>query len=180
MARRSALKKLAKTGPLQSLIDREQLEAATAPLVSRFAEQHGDYSRNLRFVVNNGSTTVGRWKTAKALSPSQEAAIVHCQNLWAKLGSQCLVVDFEKVRGLGHGDGYSQHEAFAQLGRIQGHFPGPLQSYWNVFENVCRHDLPAGVAGSRLANNKRSSMDAARIVVCFVADIIAMKERLSY
>ena len=175
MARRATNRK--PKGPLQALHDREQLEELAAPLVNRFAEQHGDFSRNLRFVANNGSTTIDRWKASKSLSDSQQAAILHCQRMWAKLGSQSLVVDFERVRGLGHGDGYSQHEAFAEIARIESAFP---RDYWAVFEGVCRHDLPAGVAGSRMATNKRSSIDAARIIVCFVADLIAMRERLTY
>lgn len=175
MGRRSPVRK--PKGQLQTILDREQLEAATAPLVNRFAEQHGDYRRNLRFVTNNGSTTVGRWIAAKSITDSQRAAIEHCQRLWEKLGSQCLVIDFERVRGQQHGPGYSQHEALAELHRISSAFP---HDYWDVFERVCRWDEPAGKAGSRLANNNRSSIDAARLVTCFIADIISMRERLTY
>src|SRR5690348_8269884 len=151
-------------GPIQQILDREMIEEATAPLVNRFAEQHGDYSRNLRFVVNRGGTAIARWQTSGSLTDSQLAGILHCQNLWSKLGSQSVVVDFNRVRGQPHGAGYSQHEAFTEIARISADFP---YAYWNVFENVCRHDLPAGVAGSRLANTKRSAETAARMIVCF-------------
>jgi hypothetical protein len=175
MTRRATAQK--PKGPVQQMIDREAIEAATAPLVNRFTEQHGDYSRNLRFVVNRGGTAIDRWKNSNRLSEGQQAGILHCQNLWAKLGSQCLVADFDKVCGQTHGDGLSQHEAFAEIARISAAFP---HDYWSVFENVCRHDLPAGVAGSRLANTKRSAETAARLIVCFIADLISMRERLSY
>ncbi len=164
-------------GPIQAMIDRERIEEAAAPLVNRFAEQHMVLERNLRFVTNRGATTVDRLASTGALSESQQAAIRHCQRLWAKLGSQSLVADFDKVVGQVHGDGYSQHEALAELHRISKGFPS---EYWLVFEAVCRFDEPAGVAGSRLANNKRSSIDAARMVTCFIADLIAMREGLSY
>jgi hypothetical protein len=145
--------------------------------VNDFAAKHGDYERNMRFVVNRGGTAIDRWRTAGKLSDSQLAGILHCQHLWARIGSQSIVADFDRIRGMPHGDGVSQHEALTSLGRIASDFP---PTYWDVFENVCRHDLPAGVAGSRLANVRRSAEIAARCVVCFIADIIAMKERLSY
>ena len=164
-------------GPLQTLIDRQVVDENTAPLVNRFAEQHGDYSRNLRFVVNRYSSTVARWQSMGSLTDSQLAGINHCQNLWAKLGSQSVVVDFNKVRGQPHTDGLTQHEALAEIHRISKGYP---DKYWSVFENVCRFDEPAGVAGSRLANTKPRAETAARTIVCFIADMIATRERLSY
>jgi hypothetical protein len=164
-------------GPYQAMIDREANEESSAPLVSAYAEQHGDYEKNLRFVRNRGGTAVDRWTKAGALSDSQLAGILHCQTLWAKLGSQSVVIDFERVRGLPHGEGYSQHEALAEIHRIKSAYP---LAYWDVFERVCRFDEPAGTAGSRLSNIKRSAEIAARTIVCFIADMIATRERLSY
>jgi hypothetical protein len=177
MGRKANAAKRPKGPLLQQILDRETIEAATAPLVNRFAEQHGDYGRNLRFVTNRGGTAIDRWRRDGNLSDSQVAGILHCQNLWSKLGSQSVVVDFDRVRGQPSGIGYSQHEALAEVHRISSSFP---HDYWDVFENVCRHDLPAGVAGSRLANTKRSAETAARLIVCFIADLISMRERLSY
>jgi hypothetical protein len=168
-------------GPIQQLLDRETLEAATAPLVNRFAETHMDCSRNLRFVMNQSSTTIMRWVRDKnnPLSDGQQAAILHCQRLWAKLRSPRLVVDMEATAGSGDASSFNVHqiEALGDLHRIATGFP---TDYWMVYENVCRHDLPSGVAGSRLANSKRSAETAARTIVAFVADMIAMRENLSY
>lgn len=177
MVRKSTARK--PVGPMQRIHDRETLEAATAPLVNRFAEVHGDYSRNLRFVANRGGTAIDRWKRDGNLSDSQQAGILHCQSLWAKLRMPRVVVDFEREVAGGDSEGWThrQLEALGDLHRISSEFP---HDYWNVFENVCRHDLPAGVAGSRLANTKRSAETAARLIVAFIADLISMRERLSY
>lgn len=70
-----------------------------------------------------------------------------------------------------------EHQALSDLARIKGYFPA---KYWCVFENVCRFDEPAGVAGSKLATNKDEHVAAARMTVKFVASVIAQNERLSY
>jgi len=127
-------------------------------------------------LINRGGTPVARWKAAKLLSDSQVAAIDHCETLWSRLGGKALVMDLARIPGVGQGNGWAEQEALDDLKRIKGYVPG---KYWCVFENVCRFDQPAGTAGSDLANNTRSAIDAARIVVMFVADIVAMKERLA-
>jgi len=126
-------------------------------------------------LINRGGTPVARWKAAKLLSDSQVAAIDHCETLWSRLGGKALVMDLARIPGAGQGNGWAEQEALDDLKRIKGYVPA---KYWSVYENVCRFDEPAGTAGSGLANNTRSAIDAARIVVSFVADIIAMRERL--
>ena len=165
-------------GPLKRLLDRERTEEETAPLVNPFREQHGNFERNMRFVVNRGGTAIDRWKAAGYLSESQEAAILHCQNLWAKLRQPRIVANLD-ANGGGGVEEWTVHqvEALHELGRIAADFP---PKYWDVFENVCRHDLPAGVAGSRLSNVRKAAEISARQVVCFIADLVAMRERLSY
>jgi hypothetical protein len=127
-------------------------------------------------LMNRGGTPVARWKAAKLLSDSQVAAIDHCETLWSRLGGKALVMDLARIPGAGQGNGWAEQEALDDLKRIKGYVP---PKYWSVYENVCRFDQPAGTAGSDLANNSRSAIDAARIVVMFVADIVAMKERLA-
>lgn len=164
-------------GPLQAMIDREVVEQNSAPLVNAFAASHGNYQRNLRFVVNRYGSTVTRWATDGNLTDSQLAGILHCQNLWARLGSKSIIVNFDRVHGQSHSDGMMQHEALDELHRIAKEYPSP---YWNVFERVCRFDEPAGTAGSRLSNHKRSAEIAARTIVAFIADMISFREKLSY
>ncbi|MES3152538.1 hypothetical protein [Sphingomonas faeni] len=126
-------------------------------------------------LINRGGTPVARWKAAKLLSDSQAAAIDHCEALWARLGGKGLVMDLSRIPGAGQGNGWSEQEALDDLKRIKGYFPN---KYWAVYENVCRFDEPAGFAGSALTECRNDQVAAARTTVQFVADVIAMKERL--
>jgi hypothetical protein len=166
-------------GPMQRLYDREQLEDATAPLVNAFAEQHGDYERNLRFVANRGGTAIDRWKRDEYLSVSQQAAILHMQGRWKLIDQgQRLIVNLDRTVFGCNGEGnHKEIEARHDVHRIKSYFP---HEYWDIFERVCRWDEPAGTAGSRLANFNRTASESARLVVCMVADMIAMNERLSF
>lgn len=163
---------------------REQVAKATRrppveiPAVDPFIAQHGDYERNGRHVVNRGGTAIDRWRAAGQLSNTQLAAILHMQRLWGLAWSEPrIVANLDRTVFGSPGDGDMRSvDARIDISRIQKAFP---RDFWDVFENVCRHDEPAGVAGSRLANDSRTATTAARLVVCMVADMIAMRERLS-
>jgi hypothetical protein len=130
----------------------------------------------LKTLVNRGGTPVARWKAANLLSVTQVAAIDHCEALWARLGGKSLVMDFDRIPGGGQGNGWSEQEALDDLKRIKDYVPA---KYWSIFENVVRFDEPAGYAGSSLTDCKNDQVASARVVVQFVADIIAMKERVA-
>jgi len=161
-------------------------DAATQELVTDEARSHDHYERDVEFgvsrnrLVNRGGTPVRRWIAAKLLSETQQAAIAHCLSLWGIVsvsGSLSCNLGKDGVRG-GGGLGHAREaEAREDLKRIRGYFP---PAYYQCFENVCRFDEPAGVAGSKLSVKKDSHEAAARLIVQFVADTIAMKERLSY
>ncbi len=127
-------------------------------------------------LINRGGTPVARWKAAKLLSDSQVAAIDHCETLWARLCGKALVMDLARIPGAGQGNGWAEQEALDDLKRIKAYIPA---KYWSVFENVCRFDETAGFAGSALTDCRNDQVATARVTVQFVADIIAMKERLS-
>jgi len=178
MAKRTKLK-IDTRGPLQKLVDAEAANDHAQPLVNEFAARHGDYDRNLTKVVNRGGTPIARWQTAGLLSDSQNAAIAHCSALWDAIStSGGLVANLNRTVFGSPGDGNLREiEARDDLHRIKGYFPA---KYWDTYENVVRFDEPAGYAGSRLTECKNDQVSAARTVVQFVADIISMKERLSY
>jgi hypothetical protein len=155
------------------------------PLVNAFAARHGDYGpaadtgEMRKAMRNNGGSALSRWIKAGLLSEHQQAAIMHCLRLWRLAGTEPRVTaNLDRTVFGSPGDGNPDEiQARDDIFRISRDFPGP---YWNIFENVCRFDEPAGTAGSRLASISRSQAEGARLVVCMVADMIYMRERLSY
>ncbi len=122
---------------------------------------------------------VERWYRAKRLSDTQMSAIALMRHLWAIAGlSQSVTANYgERIPGSGNVEmrAMCEIEARKDLHRIQDYVPA---TYWGIFENVVRHGEPAGVAGSRLGFGDRTSDARAHTIVCFVADVICMKERL--
>lgn len=172
-------------GPLQRIMDREALEAEQSALDIITPEQRakGGYEGDGRRIVNRGGTPVARWIKAGKLSPSQITAIEHCQRLWRITGTDQRVTSLygEAFGGTGGTESESTIQRYMaakeDLARVEGYFTG-LDNWWNVFVNVCRFDEPAGVAGSRLGVVDKEAIHRALTTVCFIADIIATRERL--
>jgi len=160
-------------------------EPMDTPTQSQLA--NGSYER--KFVTHVETNTkamafvsshdpVQRWLDAGRLSDSQEVAILAVRRLW-RLTEQVRSITAnygERVIGSGNAErqAINEIEAREDLHRIRGYIPRP---YFDVFENVCRHGMPAGVAGGELGFGPRSAQDRAHQIVCFVADTIAMHER---
>lgn len=168
-------------GPLQRHIDNQSLaqQQADLDIITPQQRAKGTYAGDGRRIINRGGTPIMRWIDAGKLSETQALAIQTCYRLWALTGlEQRTTANYgERIPGAGDNDARAavEIEAREDLHRIQGYIPAP---YWAVFENVCRFDEPAGVAGSRLGFGNRSAEDRAHTTVCFVADLIAMRERL--
>lgn len=132
--------------------------------------------------INRGGTPIARWKRESLLTDNQCVAIDHCINLWARSGyRQKLTAEYgERIGGMGSAEYMSASaiDARKSLHKIIDYFPGPLRTYFGVFENICRFDMPAGVAGGELSRSHRTADARAHQVVCFVADIIFEKEKL--
>jgi hypothetical protein len=182
-------KRVKPSGPIQRLTDRQLAEEANAPLVNPFAAQHGDFERvhgidakgnlNMRPMINRGGTAIDRWSRDKLLSATQLAAIEHVRRLWTLVDAgPRLIANLDRTVFGCPGDGnMAEIEARDDLHRIRSTFH---PTYWDVFENVCRFDEPAGSAGSRMANDDPTRRTMARTIVCLIADHIYMRERLSY
>lgn len=140
---------------------------------------HADDFQRAVVHINRGGTPVMRWATDGKLSDSQQRAIAHCLYLWRLCGLEQRTTSSYGERILTTGDSEARAsceiEAREDLHRIQDYIPA---KYWATFENVVRFDEPAGVAGSKLGFGERSGADRAHTIVCFVADIIADRERL--
>lgn len=101
----------------------------------------------------------------------QREAVNWVTGLWEKAGPCGPVTSaWGEQRGHGAGDGQRQQDALTQLSQLKSMFP---HTYWAVFENVVRHNMPAGRAGSDLANNAPQAIAAARTTVGFIASKIA-------
>jgi hypothetical protein len=157
-----------------------------------FTTQHGDYqdrfvmhaetATRAKALVNRGGDPVSRWEAAGKLEPHQMLAITLLRGLWDQVGIKQRVTANYGER-IGGGDAEHaitrQIEARDRLHRIRDYFPAPLGSYFDVFENVVRHDWPAGVAGAGLGRSEKTAQARALTIVQFVADFIAMKELLT-
>lgn len=165
--------------------------AEIVPLVRPTAAQLANGSYEQRFITHVETNTkaqayvsdhdpVERWYRADRLSDTQVAAIDAVRRLWRLAGiEQKVTASYgERIAGYGSSErrALTEIKARQDLHRMQDYFPGTLTTYWQVFENVCRHGQSAGVAGAALGFGSRSAQDRAHTIVCFVADFISSKE----
>ncbi|MFV0922750.1 hypothetical protein ACR720_04585 [Sphingomonas parapaucimobilis] len=134
----------------------------------------GERQKTYTVLVNRGGTAIDRWingDKAGLFGEPQQLAIRHTQRLWVRADGHLRALDPARDVVDEHVDGMSQQEALDELQRYKDRMPRP---YWDVYENVCRFDEEAGVAGARIATNARSAVDAAKTTVAFAASLIAM------
>lgn len=161
--------------------------------VNPFASQHGQYverflthgEENVRakVAINRGGTPVCRWEAAGKLSQTQLLAIGHMAALWAAVEAPAAVTaryGAHSAKGTGSAEMAAARiiEAREDLNRAKDYFVGPLKAYFDVFEDVVRYGIAAGTAAAADGYSDRSAQERACTIVQFVADIIAMKERL--
>lgn len=140
-------------------------------------QRHSIRSEETRTVRHLYPHIVDRWlaEGGPGFELPERQAIDHCRGLWLRAATEGrLVANLNGTGGGSGGDGWSQHEALAELGVFQDRLP---RHVWDVFVNVVRHDLPAGTAGSNLANNTAQQQAAAKACVGFAASMIAQWRR---
>lgn len=146
-------------------------------VVDLSGELSGKRMSMVKVLLNRGGTAVDRWiardEKGLFLEPQQNA-IRYCRTLWARADGNLTATDPSLDR-VDAPLGWSQHEAMTELAKLKGLMP---RLYWEVYENVCRFDEEAGTAGSSIATNSRSAIDAAKTTVAFAASLIAMWRRL--
>lgn len=146
---------------------------------------NGDFERD--FVTHAESNTkamayrrrdtsvVEQWcrEGATGFEEPAKRAIADCITFWQRMGCQRITANYgERIAASTHGEGYTAQEAADEIAFRKGLVPA---RYWDVFENVVRHNEPAGVAGSRFAKNRPQQIASARAIVGLVANIIAMR-----
>lgn len=177
MAKRKA--KQDTRGPLQRALDAERVADDQSVIAVITPEQRakGTYSGERRIVNNHDP--VQRWIASGRLTDSQQLAIGYVRRLWEIAGlQQPLTANYGHVAigaGCAERRAAVEIEAREDLHRCQDYVPA---QYWSVFELVCRWGEPAGVAGSSMGFGGREAQTRALTIVCFVADVVATKERL--
>lgn len=142
----------------------------------------GERMTMIPVLLNRGGTAIERWLSSDAKRPSaqrlfgehEERAIRYCQGLWTRAEGLLAAIDPTRDR-VWAPLGWSQQEAMTELSLLQDRVPAP---FWRCYENVVRFDEEAGAAGSSLATNSRSAVDAAKTTVAYTASLIAMWRRL--
>lgn len=175
-------KKIEQLGPIARYQQSQDIDAEQSHLAVITPQQRakGTYDGDGRRIVNRGGTPIMRWIRDGRISETQALAISHCLRLWSMVGLTQNVTASYGER-MAHSDTVTDSrvvsliEARQDLYRIQDYVPKP---YFDIFENVCRFDEPAGIAGSRMGFGSRSAQDRAHTIVCMVADTIAMREGL--
>lgn len=150
--------------------------------------RNGLYTRD--FVTNTADNTkamahrsmrdpVIRWEREKKITDMQASTIRRMQGLWqAVYGTQKLCGTYSEpvaastaetsdARLLGLRD---------ELHRIEGYFDG-VKQWYGTFERVCRFGLTGPEACATDSTDERRARDRALVIVAFVADLIATKER---
>lgn len=170
-----------------------QDNAEPRAIPSLYTTQHGDYqdrfvmhaesATRAKALVNRGGDPVSRWVAANKLEPAQMLAIAKLQGIWELIGiKQRVTANYgERIGGCGDVEYAAGRkiEAAKDLERIEGYFIAPIDNYFAIFENVVRGHYPAGLAGAGEGRSEKAAQARALTIVQFVADIIAMNERLT-
>lgn len=164
----------------------EELVAPTPEQLARggFAREYViDGSTGLKALayVNTGHDPIARWLNAGKIDQRQKAAIDTVRRLWDLTGlKQRITANYGERTAMSVSTELCNNQvldAKADLARIEGYFSG-LRPYWETFCNVCRFGMAAGVAGSEHGFGGRGGEIRAHVIVCFICDKIAERERI--
>lgn len=185
--------------------DREKAKAqripgATEPLVNVFAAAHGDYHHesmpitagelgmtkpgNVRVLRNRGGSAVERWMNSGSLTLGQAEAITLYARSWRLfIGEQRIVANWgltATIRGMSASEWVDCHtEAEAMIRHIDAVvFKAIPTLYVECWKNVVLFDEAAGLVGARLGFKHKGAEASAKMMVLFIADMIATYLRL--
>jgi hypothetical protein len=137
-----------------------------------------NFELNVRSIRKPAQSLVDKWfkEGGPGFDEPQARAIEHCRELWHATGNQGkLVANLDWIGGGGGGPerGWEQAEALAQL----DHYKHEFLSYWSVFEDLVRWDIPATIAGEHLAKDAGRQIQKCKQVVGMIASVIASARR---
>jgi len=157
---------------------RNGLIAAGVPAHQVEGEKVHDFETNVKHIRRPVQNIVDKWlkQGGPGFDEPQERAINHCRELWHAAGDEGkLVANLDWIGGGGGGRerGWEQAEALAQL----SHYRHEFLSYWGVFEDLVRWNVPATIAGEHLAQDDGRRIEKSKQVVGMIASVIAMHRR---
>jgi hypothetical protein len=141
---------------------------------------HAETNTKVIAYKRRDSTILERWLSepnAGVLFPVQAQRFIgDCLLLWFRCGSPRTTSNYgERIASGRYDAGFDQLAAIKELERFRSHL-GPYQRHmWPCFENVVRHNEPAGIAGSQYANNPAQRIQSAKIITSTVACDLAGK-----
>lgn len=139
---------------------------------------HVDSNTKAMAFRRRDSCIVEKWcrEGGPGFDEGAKRVIADCVTLWARLGNPRLIALYgERMPASASGDGMAQQEALDQLRHYEHVLGARMGPYWQVFENVVRHNEPAGVAGSRFAKNDPQRIQSAKVITGMVASFIAAR-----
>lgn len=165
---------------------RRIVEPGDLPTIEQL--RNGDFERD--FITHAETNTkamahrsmkdpILRWERDRKLTDMQASTIRRMQSLWqAVYGTQKLIGTYDEPVAASTGETSDQRLAALRddLRRIEGYFDGVRQWYM-TFERVCRFSMTGPEACSTNDIAERQARDRALVVVQFIADYIAMRER---
>lgn len=172
-------RKRRKPQPIAALELPPEAQLANGQFIRDFVT-HAETNTKVIAYRRRDSTILERWLTepnAGVLFPIQaQRFIADCIMLWSKIGGPSVTARYgERIASGRYSDGIGQKDALDQLHRFRS-LLGPYQRHlWPVFENVVRHNEPAGVAGSAFANNPAQRIQSAKLITSNVATDLAGK-----
>lgn len=170
--------------------------AGVEPLVNPFAAAHGDFRNepmavtagelgssragNVQVLRNRAGTTVERWIASDTVTPDQREAIDLYIRAWnTHIGQQRVVANWSLAPGpTSNGSAAGWADSHAQAKRTLDVIDDRVfkimpQRYIDTWKNVVIFDEAAGTVGARLGFKSKGAEASAKMVVLFIADIIA-------
>lgn len=141
---------------------------------------HTDTNTKAMAYKRRDSTILEKWMSepnAGILFPVQAQRFIgDCIILWFRCGSPRTTSNYgERIASGRYDAGFDKLAALRELERFRS-LLGPYQCHmWRCFENVVRHNEPAGIAGSQYANNPAQRIQSAKLITSAVACELAGK-----
>ena len=105
-----------------------------------------------------------------------QRVIRDCITLWARMAPPSTTARYgERMASSTGTDGQARQDAMDEMRYRRSLLPAGMQWAWDVFENVVRHNEPAGVAGSSIAKAPAQSIQSAKVITGMVASFIAAR-----